>query len=97
VPHRERYAAGRFVAGFIIGLGLLSMLGGIALLGVAIAGRFGKPVPLPEIFSRLDIVACAAMITGGLVTMFIGQLAQAVFDTANATRALLEISRHRGH
>jgi hypothetical protein len=96
VPHRERYAAGRFVAGFIIGVGLLSMLAGIAFLAVAIAGLFGKPVPLPETFPKFDIMASAAMITGGLVTMFIGQLAQAVFDAANATRALLEISRHHG-
>jgi hypothetical protein len=95
--HHEKYRAGRFVAGFIIGIGLLTMLAGLALLGIAIAARFGKPVPLPPIIPSLDVVMSSAMVVSGLLVMFVGQLSQAVFDTANALRVLASAERNNAN
>ncbi len=93
-PIKEKYAVGRFVAGFIIGLGSIAMLLGVLFLGLGLAALLGKTVALPESVPKFEVVQAAAMLAGGLVVIFIGQLAQAAFDGANAMRALANRDGH---
>ena len=90
-----KYRAGRFVAGFIIGIGLLSMLAGVAFLAIAAAAWFGKPISLPGTVPAVDALVAGAAVAGGLFVMFIGQLAQAIFDGANALRDLALFEHER--
>ena len=97
-PHHARhpkYRAGRFVAGFIIGIGLLTMLAGAGFIVAAAAAKFGTPMPLPPVIPALDPLMATALLGGGLFVMFCGQLAQAVFDGANAVRDLAQFEHER--
>lgn len=91
----EKYRAGRFVAGFIIGIGLLTMLAGAGFMVAAAAAKYGYQISLPPQIPVVDPVMAAAMLAGGLFVMFIGQLAQAVFDGANAVRDLAQFEYER--
>jgi hypothetical protein len=86
---RRRYIVGRFIAGALIALGLMALVGGAALFGLAIFTPTLKlPIPLP-----VDVTIGATMLLGGLGAILVGQAARALFDSANATRELVDIVR----
>lgn len=90
-PPLRRYRTGRVLASFVTGLGFIA-IGVGCLLIAAVAGNV--PIPLVAITSRgLVVAAAAGWLAGGLLLVFVGQWARAVFDTANSTRELVEILR----
>jgi hypothetical protein len=94
--HHAKYRAGRFVAGFIIGIGLISMVSGCALLALYAAAWFGKPVfKTMSVLGLQEPIEGVLLLCSGLFVMFIGQLAQAVFDGANAVRDLAQFEHER--
>lgn len=85
----RRYAVGRFLAGAMIALGFVAVVAGAALVGIAtLAPTLSLPIPLP-----VGITIGATTLLGGLGALFVGQAARALFDSANATRELVDILR----
>lgn len=88
-PVERRYLVGRIVSGLMQVVGGLTAVLGIGLLGFAVVA--GGTVPMP-IFGTVAIAGPTLFVLG-LVLVFWGQVARAIFDAANATRDLAAIER----
>ncbi|MEO1543906.1 MAG: hypothetical protein AAFR75_07805 [Pseudomonadota bacterium] len=90
---RRKYRAGGVIAICLVLIGWLALLGGAA----AIAATYLNTIPeLTASGSTLGMIGLEfglAAMAGGVFLIFVGQLGQAIFDNANATRQLLAIER----
>ena len=98
--YREHYFVGRLFGLLLIVIGVLQMIGGAGLIAIVAAQTAGWPVKLPGIPpdslpGGILVSGTLTLITGFFVT-FLGQLARAIFDGANAVRELAAIERARG-
>ncbi|MEM1370876.1 MAG: hypothetical protein AAGG72_01475 [Pseudomonadota bacterium] len=88
-----RYRAGRFIASALV------VLGWIAVLVCLVTGALQLFEALAPVLAMVSINllpgpgAYAVMIAVGVVLIFVGQLARAVFDNANATQQILQIEK----
>lgn len=85
----RRYGFGRFLAGAMIGFGILGVVAGVAGVALVLAG---PAVPLP-VALPVSLTIGVGAIAGGLGLVFVGQVARALFDTANASRELVDVMR----
>lgn len=90
---KDRYRAGTLMAHGANWLGWISVGVGTALAGAGIAG-VPKPMAVPSVLGLPSgLVYGLEAVAAGLALVFLSQLAQAVFDNANATRHVLAIER----
>jgi hypothetical protein len=93
-PVADGYRAGRLLAKVLSVIGWISCGASVLLLVLSVGAMF---VPAASAMSGVLRLAgpAAALggVIGGLVTIFIAQMARALFDTANATRDLAAIER----
>lgn len=94
---RRRYRFGRVLSGLLTFLGLVMLLGGGVLTGL----MFAVPTVVtdrldltPRLTGLLVFVGPASVVFGFLVCL-IGQLARALFDTADATRNAADLQAAR--
>ena len=73
----------------LTGIGGLSAVAGLAAIGYGLAKGFGPPTAM----GMTVLTAGASLIGSGLVLLLFGQLAHAVFRTANSTADLAAIAR----
>lgn len=85
------YALGRLLAWMLSLIGGLIAIGGVAALGYGFSRGFGPA----NAMGMTVLTAGASLIGTGLVLLLFGQIALAVFRTANATVDLAAISRAR--
>ena len=86
-PPVARYRVGRFMAGAMIGFGYIAIVAGLVMAGFAIS-KGGPALSLLP-----DLLTPGSSLVGGLLLMFAGQLARAVFDGANASREQVALFR----
>ena len=97
---QRNYKAGRVMAALLSGLGWLVAAAGLAawpvylMMGSPILEQSLVPFGLPGGWVAPAALA-AGLVTAGLVIVFWGQLARAVFDQANAARELVAFERGR--
>jgi hypothetical protein len=97
---QRNYKAGRLVAAAFSGLGWLVTLSGLGawplylFMGSPILEQSLVPFGLPSGWIAPAAVA-ATLVAAGLIIVFWGQLARAVFDQANAARELVSFERDR--
>lgn len=97
---QRNYKAGRVMAALLSGVGWLVSVAGLAAwplyltMGSPLLEQSLVPFGLPGGWVAPAVVA-AALVTAGLVIVFWGQLARAVFDQANAARELVAFERAR--
>ncbi len=89
------YRVGRFLAFALVLVGWLALLGGLAFAGMAIGGISGSQTMEGTGGLPFGVVVGIAGFLAGLVMVFLGSMARAVFEAANNTRELLEIERAR--
>jgi hypothetical protein len=93
-PVADDYRAGRLLAKVLSVIGWISCGASVLLLVLSVGAMF---VPAASAMSGVLRLAGPATalggVIGGLVTIFIAQMARALFDTANATRDLAAIER----
>lgn len=91
-PPGRRYLVGRIMAMLFVVLGWLMAALGLLLLGLGMV--IGGNLPL---VSKLGstVITGPALVLLGCALIFWGQLARAIFDTANAARDLAAIERLR--
>lgn len=87
------YRFGRFLAFTMVLLGWLSMIGGLVYIAVAIAGVAGTEISTAYGGLPIGVVIGGSAFISGIVLVFVGSAATAVFEAANNTRELLEIER----
>jgi hypothetical protein len=97
---RDRYRLGRSIARLTSAIGWISMALGIVALVLLVAGRTtGLPraagIDIAGMVLASGGIGAPVLLVSGLVLIFWGQLARAVFDNANATRELVAIERAR--
>jgi hypothetical protein len=94
VAPRDHYRTGRTLARTLSGLGWLAVACGLAAPAVyAGLDHFALGTSFPR-FGMAQILTGAASLAGaGLLVVFSGQIARAVFDQANATRDLVALER----
>jgi hypothetical protein len=80
VPHH--YGVGRTLAWIITVIGAATMIGSFALSGLVIAGLAAVLGP----FGALGLYVLIGGAVSGTVMLMFGQIALAIFDTANATQ-----------
>lgn len=86
-PPVSNYLIGRFMAGTMIFFGVLAIVAGFAMIGLTISRGGGLPGLMADLFMP------SAAIISGLLLIFAGQAARAVFDGANASRDIVAILR----
>lgn len=86
-PPVSNYLIGRFMAGAMMGFGIVAIVAGIAMIGLTISRGGGLPGLMAE------ALAPGAAIVSGLLLILAGQAARALFDGANASRELVAIVR----
>ncbi len=87
------FRVGRFLAFSMLLIGWLALVGGIVFIGTAVAGVAGTQILQSYGALPLGVVVGGAAMAAGIIFVFVGSLAGAVFEAANNTRELLEIER----
>jgi hypothetical protein len=94
LPEAERrYRIGSVVAWLLFGIGLLLMIGSVALMGlhaasIKVPGTFGAMLGFTG-----GLPGAFALFAVGVTQVFAAQIGRALFDNANATRDLAMIER----
>ncbi len=92
---RPRYRVAKFVAYGVSGLGLICALAGTVAAGLAGAGALEQVSALGAFGLPLGLVLGIPAALFGLALLLAGQLAVAVFESANANLEMLAIERGR--
>lgn len=96
VAYKPRYKGAKIVAFVVSCLGWTGVAAGIAVAALAAFGVFADVSEGGLLGLPLGVVLGApAAVLGGLVLVITGQLAAAVFESANATMELLALGRGR--
>ena len=94
VAPRDHYRAGRTLARLLSALGWLAVFCGVvapaAYLGL---DHFAKAATFPRPGLAYVLASAAGVLGTGLLVVFAGQIARAVFDQANAARDLVALER----
>jgi hypothetical protein len=96
-PPADGYRMGRLLARLLTGVGWLTTASGVIALALSVAALF-VPAAAAALGSAGKMLGPAASVGGilsGLTIIFLGQVARALFDTANATRDLAAVERAR--
>jgi hypothetical protein len=94
---RKRYRFGRVLTGLLTFFGIVMLLGGVVLTGLIVAApafvvaKLGATPVVPDLLVFVGPV----LVVVGFVVCLIGQLARALFDTADATRNAAELQAAR--
>lgn len=96
VAQRDHYRTGRALAQLISAIGWATVLASLAGPALYLGLDGLAPVAaLPRVGVLQIVMAAGALAGTGLITVFTGQIARAVFDQANATRDLIALERAR--
>ena len=94
VAPRDHYRTGRALARLVSTLGWLAVLCGVvapaAYLGL---DHFAQAATFPRLGLSYVLTSAAGVFGIGLLVVFAGQIARAVFDQANAARDLVALER----
>jgi hypothetical protein len=94
VAPRDHYRTGRTLARLLSALGWLTVVGGLAGPAVYMGlDQFAHATALPRLTPMQVVTGAASLFGTGLLVVFAGQAARAVFDQANATRDLVALER----
>ena len=89
VAPRDHYRTGRALALLVSAIGWLTVICGIVAPALSLGLGLGQfRLPLPQV-----LAAAAGIVVTGLLVVFAGQIARAVFDQANAARELVALER----
>lgn len=94
VAPRDHYRTGRALARLISALGWLAVFCGVVVPAVYMAlDRFAQAATFPRPGLAYVLATAAGIFGIGLLVVFAGQIARAVFDQANAARDLVALER----
>jgi hypothetical protein len=94
VAPRDHYRTGRALARLLSALGWVSVFCGVVAPGVYMAlDHFALAATLPRPGLGQVLAGAAGIFGSGLLVVFAGQTARAVFDQANAARDLVALER----
>ena len=94
VAPRDHYRTGRALARLLSALGWLTVVCGFSAPAFYIGlDHFAHAAALPRLTPMQVLAGAASLIGTGLLVVFAGQTARAVFDQANATRDLVALER----
>lgn len=94
VAPRDHYRTGRALARLLSALGWLAVFCGIVAPAVYMAlDRFAQATAFPRPGFAFVLTSAASIFGSGLLVVFAGQIARAVFDQANAARDLVALER----
>jgi hypothetical protein len=89
VAPRDHYRAGRAMARFFSGIGWLTMAAGASAPLLYLL----PDTPLRVLGLPLVVAGAVGIVLTGLLIVFSGQIARAIFDQANATRDIAALER----
>ncbi len=89
VAPRDHYRAGRAMARFFSGLGWLTIAAGVLVPALYLL----PDTPLRVLGLPSVVAGAAGVVLTGLLIVFSGQIARAIFDQANATRDIAALER----
>ena len=91
---RDHYRTGRALARLVSALGWLAVFCAVVAPAAYMAlDRFAQAAALPRPGLAYVLASAAGVFGTGLVVVFAGQIARAVFDQANAARDLVALER----
>lgn len=94
VAPRDHYRTGRALARLLSALGWLAVICGFMAPAAYIAfDHFALAATLPRLGLAYVLTSAAGIFAIGLLVVFAGQIARAVFDQANAARDLVALER----
>jgi len=91
----ERFRMARYLAHALSGFGWLTLLGGLFSAGAGFAGFIGELSAIALLGAPFGVLLGVPAIVLGLVLVVAGQLAAALFESANATLELAAFERGR--
>ena len=94
VAPRDHYRAGRALARLVSALGWLAVFCGVVAPAAYMAlDHFAQAASFPRPGLGFVLTGAAGVFGTGLLVVFVGQIARAAFDQANATRDLVALER----
>lgn len=89
------YFAGRALSLLLVWGGVLAVVSGAAVVGCILANVVVVVDFLKSVPGFGGLVSGVLLLAGGTGLIFVGQFMQAIFEIANATRAMAELERYR--